>query len=104
MLDNESYAYLGATKSECHVYTLGTGSWRSIASGDPLDYRGNTTGAFVNGNLHWLACDLNGSQWISCFDLETEVFSTFPCPHLPGSRGFGGHLSVLGDCLCYCEV
>ncbi|KAH6774974.1 hypothetical protein C2S52_012535 [Perilla frutescens var. hirtella] len=83
-------------KPECRVYTLGTqSSWRSTASGAALDYSCLTFGVFLNGNLHWLVSDLEGCRWISCFDLETERFSSLlPAP--PRSDSLFG----LRDCLC----
>ncbi|KAL2231923.1 F-box protein At3g07870-like [Sesamum indicum] len=102
--DPDNHKLLGIPKSECWVYTLGTGSWRRIAPGPKLEYNCRSTGAFLNGNLHWLVTDLEGSDWISCLDLETEVFSTLsPPPDIPERRGFLGDLTVLGDCLCMCD-
>lgn len=47
--------------SYCHVYTLGTESWRRCAEASAsFDYGFCTSGAFVNGNLHWLVSDSNG--------------------------------------------
>lgn len=87
---------------ECEVYTLGTGSWRSIAAGSPLRYEGHIA-AFLNGNLHWLAFDSKGYPRISCFDLETELFSTFSSPpNRPYDPEFCC-FSALGDCLCLCD-
>ncbi|KAH6759417.1 hypothetical protein C2S51_019652 [Perilla frutescens var. frutescens] len=89
-------------KFECQVYSVGTGSWRRIDSGSRLKYEESSVGAFVNGNLHWLAVDLKCRKLrISCFDLETELFSTFSPP--PRFDSFKCRkLSVLGDCLCLC--
>ncbi|XP_073146851.1 F-box protein CPR1-like [Henckelia pumila] len=95
-----------ATKSgECLVYTIGTGSWRSVA---PVDGASqslySSMGVFLNGNLHWLVQDSHGRHFISCFDLETEIFQPFSslppyANHFPDSRS----LSVLHDCLCICQ-
>ncbi|KAL8485716.1 hypothetical protein ACS0TY_027846 [Phlomoides rotata] len=85
-------------KSECQVYTLGTGSWRRIELGSPLGYSCRTIGAFLNGNLHWLVYDFEGSSLVSCFDLETEIFSTFNLPK-HDTRSLLG-LFALGDFLC----
>ncbi|XP_073051489.1 F-box protein At3g07870-like [Primulina eburnea] len=88
-------------RSDCHVYTLGTtGTWRSIAPSPPLYYNCYSIGAFLNGNLHWLAGDLKDSYLISCLDLDKEMFRTFSAPPLPGYRSRClGSLVVLGDCL-----
>ncbi|KAK4391176.1 F-box protein [Sesamum angolense] len=100
----DKHKLLEIPKSECWVYTLGTGSWRAIVPGPKLEYNCRTIGAFLNGNLHWLVTDLEGCNRISCLDLETEVFSTFaPPPALPGSRRFLWGLMVLGDRLCICD-
>ncbi|KAH6765209.1 hypothetical protein C2S52_014260 [Perilla frutescens var. hirtella] len=94
-------------ESECQVYTVGTGSWRRVGSGGRslLYIRGNDVGVFLNGNLHWLALEREGSSvWISCFDLETELFSTFsPPPLLHRSDTCSRILSALGECLCLCD-
>ncbi|XP_057793440.1 F-box protein At3g07870-like [Salvia miltiorrhiza] len=91
---------------ECEVYTLGTGLWRSIKAGGPgpLMYEART-GAFMNGNLHWLVADSKGCQRISCFDLETELFSSFASPpdRPKENNFFRCCLSVLGDRLCLCD-
>ncbi|KAK4391177.1 F-box protein [Sesamum angolense] len=99
----DTHELLGIPKSECWVYTLGTGSWRSIAPGPKLEYNSRSIGAFLNGNLHWLVADSEGFARISCLDLETEVFSTFSAPDLPEMSRFLGGLTVLGDCLCVCD-
>ncbi|KAL8468599.1 hypothetical protein ACS0TY_031698 [Phlomoides rotata] len=86
---------------ECHVYTLETGSWRTTAG--PLLYGGARMGSFLFGNLHWLEFK-NDTPWISCFDLETEIFSTFSCARpLLGSGIFLLSLVALGDFLCLCD-
>ncbi|XP_047966310.1 F-box protein CPR1-like [Salvia hispanica] len=86
---------------DCHVYTLGpVEMWRCVEMNNSLNYEddGCSCGAFVNGNLHWLVySDLDGSAWISCFDLEAECFTAFSVPLSYES------LSVLRDCLCVCE-
>ncbi|XP_073136579.1 F-box/kelch-repeat protein At3g23880-like [Henckelia pumila] len=89
-------------RSDCHVYTLGTtGTWRSIAPSSPLYYNCYSIGAFLNGNLHWLAGDLKDSNLIiSCLDLDKEMFRTMS-PPLP-VRCLGS-LVVLGDCLSVCD-
>ncbi|XP_057784847.1 F-box/kelch-repeat protein At3g23880-like isoform X3 [Salvia miltiorrhiza] len=91
-------------KLDCHVYTLGTGSWRRL-EGIPYNYH-NGEGAFVNGNLHWIAT-IGEESWISCFDVETECFSFFKAPPyhaqgLPLIRVTS--ISALNGCLWFCKV
>ncbi|KAL1563399.1 F-box protein CPR1-like [Salvia divinorum] len=85
-------------ESDCHVYTLGTEEmWRRVESETSFKYKygGRSFGAFLNGNLHWMVLsDSDGRPWISCFDVETERFSTLSAPASYGS------LSCLRDCLC----
>ncbi|KAL7156008.1 hypothetical protein ABFS83_03G114000 [Erythranthe nasuta] len=89
-------------KSICHVYTLGTRKWRRIDPGRDLGKNEHSTGAFLNGCLHWFVEDFKDSNLISCFDLETETFSTFTHPPLPAWKRFQV-LVVLGDYLCICD-
>ncbi|KAH6765206.1 hypothetical protein C2S52_014257 [Perilla frutescens var. hirtella] len=95
------------SRSECQVYSVGTGYWRRIASAGVRNIHEYGAGAFLNGNLHWLAHarDLNGyPERISCFDLETELFSTSsPPPPPPKDSHRFRNLSVLGGCLCLCD-
>ncbi|XP_073123211.1 F-box protein At1g53790-like [Henckelia pumila] len=52
----------GIPSCDSHVYTLGTtGKWRCIApiSITPLNYCCYSIGASLNGNLHWLAADVD---------------------------------------------
>lgn len=88
----------------CEVYTLGTGSWRSVEAPARLRYPWRTFGSVVlKGNLHWLVRETDQPQLqkVSCFDLETERFSTFSIPRLDG----GGDRRLCasedyGLCLC----
>ncbi|XP_057784857.1 F-box/kelch-repeat protein At3g23880-like [Salvia miltiorrhiza] len=92
-------------KLDCHVYTLGTGSWRRLVNVNPYMYHSGS-GAFVNGNLHWIAT-IGEASWISCFDVETECFSFFKAPPhhahgLPFIRGRS--ISASSGCLWFCKV
>ncbi|KAL8481963.1 hypothetical protein ACS0TY_028199 [Phlomoides rotata] len=107
----EGIGHLKISIPEWQVYTLGTGSWRRIAPHGPHYLYGGPSflatrnfGPFLNGNLHWLAYNMNGCPWISCFDLETETFCGISSP-LPrqGSTGCMASLCALGDCLCLCD-
>ncbi|KAL7139558.1 hypothetical protein ABFS83_09G060800 [Erythranthe nasuta] len=100
--DRDPYTYelVGITKSSCHVYTLGTGKWRSVASVPPLGNNQYSIGAFLNGSLHWFVEDFKGSYSISRFDLETETFSSFALPPLRESDVHSQIVVALGDYLC----
>ncbi|XP_057793479.1 F-box protein At3g07870-like [Salvia miltiorrhiza] len=101
--DQDTYKVLAIPKSECHVYTLGAGSWRSVLPPSaPMLHSCRSIGAFLNGNLHWLVFDLDYKPMISCFDLETELFSTFSAPQIHRGR-FLVDVFALGDCLCVCD-
>ncbi|XP_047943185.1 F-box protein At3g07870-like [Salvia hispanica] len=93
---------------ECQVYTVGTGSWRKVPFGDSLRLWEDVGGVLVNGNLHWIVEETRrgSGEWICCFDLETELFSTFPAPPLPSSTGVysSRSLCVLRDCLCVTDI
>lgn len=54
---------------ECQIYIVGSGSCRRIAGSPPM-YVDDIKGAFLNGNLHWLARKERSSLRISCLDLE----------------------------------
>lgn len=89
---------------ECLVYTIGTGTWRSVAPVGPFQSLSGSSGVFLNGNIHWLVQDSKGEHFVSCFDLETEIFKPFSSlpsypSHFPDSRS----LSVLRDCLSLCQ-
>ncbi|XP_047949590.1 putative F-box/kelch-repeat protein At3g22730 [Salvia hispanica] len=110
-----------------HVYTLGRGGgcWRSIAVAPTCGsiVSRNNVGVFFNGNLHWLALglasnwhirwsDLEKSIVVCCFDLETELFTSFSLPPRDNSNEHNRNwmcvrgdyqLCVLEDRLCLCN-
>lgn len=88
-------------KSECHVYTLGTGEWRSIGNA-LFVYSRSDQGIFLNGNLHWLIEDLNGPEFISSLDLETEMFQPFPAPPQLTKKNLAT-LNLFGEYLSVCD-
>ncbi|KAL8459558.1 hypothetical protein ACS0TY_036887 [Phlomoides rotata] len=89
---------------ECKVYTIGTGLWRSVAPPPAqVTYTLRKSGIFVNGNLHWVTHDSNATLYISCFDLETELFSTFSPPPLIKNARPDLILTALEGSLCLCE-
>lgn len=107
---SKQYKVVWISHSECRVYTLGTtGLWRSITlSGPGLRYnKWNTECELVGGKLYWLDPPESQTQTeISCFDLETEVFTYFsaPLPRRDLHHDCYRSLCVLDDCLCLCDV
>ncbi|CAA3031388.1 F-box At3g07870-like [Olea europaea subsp. europaea] len=101
--DPTTGAWLSISRSECHVHTLGTNSWRDIRD-VPFGYSCRSVGPFFNGNLHWVIQDLEGSELISCFDVQKESFHPFP-PPFPGERHKRSlhSLGVVAGCLCLCD-
>ncbi|XP_047941812.1 F-box protein CPR1-like [Salvia hispanica] len=97
---------------ECQVYTVGTGTWRRVPSGSPRRFFSEFGGLLFNGNLHWMVIEIISDhlvqlvEQICCFDLETELFSSFTLPPRTPSLllVMGLHYrkepSVLRDCLC----
>ncbi|KAL8485603.1 hypothetical protein ACS0TY_027770 [Phlomoides rotata] len=91
-------------KSECvcHVYTIGTGLWRRISPVPQLYFLRDGDGAILNGNLHWSVSNFEGPRLlISCFDLETERFSTFSTPLRQSA--LTAPPTIFEDCLCLCD-
>ncbi|XP_051139152.1 F-box protein At3g07870-like [Andrographis paniculata] len=104
VLDPDTQELLSIPRNECHIYALQTGSWRSIRSGEPMEYNCRSNGVLLNGSLHWFVKDLKGSFLISCLDLEREVFTTFSSPfHLPESQKSLVELAALEGSLCLCD-
>ncbi|XP_047955419.1 probable F-box protein At1g14315 isoform X2 [Salvia hispanica] len=85
--------------------------WDSVTLRPSLDYA-----VFLNGNIHWVACDLENNFLVCCFDLETELFTSFPLPsldvriliHPEDKRSvflyLGYRLCILEDQLCLCDT
>ncbi|XP_047949602.1 F-box protein At3g07870-like [Salvia hispanica] len=90
---------------KCYVYTLGEGgSWRTISAATPGSPILRCTNAlFCNGNLHWLASysDFEGKHLVCCFDLKTELFTSFFLPPHVGKHG-NCQLCILEGRLCLC--
>ncbi|KAL8059798.1 hypothetical protein ABFX02_03G110300 [Erythranthe guttata] len=106
ILHPDTMGVVRITKCVCHVHTIGTGIWRSIAPSAMLEHDCFSTAVFINGSLHWLVTDLQkGFKSISCFDLETEIFSTFSPPRLMGrsENRTEFRLVSLGEYLCVCD-
>ncbi|XP_073138058.1 F-box protein CPR1-like [Henckelia pumila] len=89
---------------ECLVYTLGTGTWRSVEPGPPFGHYDLSRSLFLYGNLHGSVqnyCASDDHKFISCFDLESESFKPFPAfppPLVVGTLG------ILDDCLCFVDM
>lgn len=89
------------SEARCHVYTLGGGWGDSLEAGD-VQYDPVMKGATLNGRVYWLV-KRGKVPLISCFDLDTEAFSTFNPP--PLSAEFEGRLclSVLDEEMCFTD-
>lgn len=66
---------------------MGSGRWREIccagAGAAPLLYTPDKMGACLRGRLHWFALEFPCLEArISCFNLETETFTSFAPPNL----------------------
>ncbi|XP_074375846.1 F-box/kelch-repeat protein At3g23880-like [Apium graveolens] len=105
--------YLGSNKSECKIYTLGTGMWRSLGH-LPFFVNGLQNGSvggfgicstFFAGNLYWLAKEEHtNKEMVYTFDLERESFQlTDSAPRVYGDLRNSRSLGTLGDYLCICD-
>lgn len=86
-------------KSHCHVYTLGTGSWRNIEN---VQFHGFIIGdaIFLEGNLHFVSED--GSDVVYCLDIEKERLKSFPSPPLDIDYR-KATINLYNGCLCVCD-
>ncbi|XP_049380921.1 F-box/kelch-repeat protein At3g06240-like [Solanum stenotomum] len=94
--DTNGFCYY---KSEAQVYTLGKlGYWRNSVEHIML---------WVNlyAKIHWLVYDAKGNESICSFDLENELFESFPtAPKYNKKRyWYSRSLGVFGRCLCVCD-
>ncbi|KAE8660101.1 F-box and associated interaction domains-containing protein [Hibiscus syriacus] len=84
------------------IYTVGTGTWRSIgnAPDHPIAFPFN---AFLNGALHWRNDLPRRGDFIRSFDFNTEQFGTVPPPdHFLELDNYDADCTtngVLGGCL-----
>ena len=60
--------------------------------------------AFFNGNLRWLEYDSENNLFVSCFDLETELFTKFSLPDYNGGKYDHYRLCVMEGQLCFCDI
>ncbi|KAK9933017.1 hypothetical protein M0R45_020231 [Rubus argutus] len=66
-------------EADVMVLTVGSTVWRNVGKCEyPVGYQ--DYGIYVNGFLHWVAFGLNV---IKAFDVERELFQSFPPPPLP---------------------
>ncbi|XP_047949614.1 putative F-box protein At1g33530 [Salvia hispanica] len=80
----------------------GKGGWRNISPPPEWIYEVRDDKAvFLNGNLHWLAYDIVWNPVLCCFDLETELFTSFSLPI--EIDDYFQKICVLGDHLCVCD-
>ncbi|XP_062027295.1 F-box/kelch-repeat protein At3g06240-like isoform X2 [Rosa rugosa] len=85
-----------AKKIMIHIFSLKTGSWRTV---EDIDYVTLITqqGLFLNGALHWLYNLPEGGSRILSFDLEAEKFhKTIPLPY----DDWFFDLLIHKNCLC----
>lgn len=86
------------------VFSLKMRTWRRIES-SPYDHAVPelASGVFLNGAVHWLACDTNTKGYpsvIAAFNLEGEEFEEVPPPDsLDKDKFVFNKLVVLGGCL-----
>ncbi|XP_042010376.1 F-box protein At5g49610-like isoform X1 [Salvia splendens] len=102
------YKILYGNRYSCHVYTIGRGKglWRSIAAAQRgINNLHRGCAAFLNGNLHWLAYDSEDNFFVCCFDIETELFTSFsiPCDYNGKSHG-NNQLYILEGRLYLCNI
>ncbi|XP_047946106.1 F-box protein At3g07870-like [Salvia hispanica] len=105
------YKILYVSRSMSHfVHTHlggGGGGWRSISappwlSPYEINFHDDESAAFFNGNLHWLVFNFFRDPLLCCFDLETELFTSFSLPsHFDG---YSRKVCVLEGRLCVCHV
>lgn len=89
-------------KSVGQVYTIGKGYWRSVGH---VMFSFMAYGVNLYAKIHWLVYDADGNKLICSFDLENELFESFPmAPAYPEERYSDlRSLGVFGRCLCVCD-
>ncbi|OIT31417.1 f-box protein cpr30 [Nicotiana attenuata] len=91
-------------KSECQVYTIGKGYWRS-AGHVMFCFGCRAYGVNLYGKIHWLVYDVNRNDLICSLDLGNELFISFPSApgHSEENHPNLRSLGVFGRCLCVCD-
>ncbi|KAL3353649.1 hypothetical protein AABB24_018394 [Solanum stoloniferum] len=92
-------------KSEAQVYIIGKGYWRSCAGHVMFCFGCRAYGVKLYGKLHWLVSDANGNELICSFNLENELFESFPTAPMYNKKRYwdSRSLGVFGRCLCVCD-
>ncbi|WMV54029.1 hypothetical protein MTR67_047414 [Solanum verrucosum] len=92
-------------KSEAQVYIIGKGYWRSCAGHVMLCFGCRAYGVKLYGKLHWLVSDANGNELLCSFNLENELFESFPTAPMYNKKRYwdSRSLGVFGRCLCVCD-
>ncbi|KAH0716202.1 hypothetical protein KY284_009107 [Solanum tuberosum] len=92
-------------KSEAQVYIIGKGYWRSCAGHVMFCFGCREYGVNLYGKLHWLVSDANGNELICSFNLENELFESFPTAPMYNKIRYwdSRSLGVFGHCLCVCD-
>ncbi|KAK4708319.1 hypothetical protein R3W88_029244 [Solanum pinnatisectum] len=95
--DNTSYY-----KSKCQVYTIGNGYWRNAGH---VMFSFRPYGVNLYAKIHWLVYDAEGNESICSFDLENELFESFPTAPMYNKERYwhSRSLGVFGRCLCVCD-
>uniref|UniRef100_M1D7R9 F-box family protein n=1 Tax=Solanum tuberosum TaxID=4113 RepID=M1D7R9_SOLTU len=65
-------------KSEAQVYTIGKGYWRNSVEHIMFCFGCRAYRVNLYGKLHWLVSDANQNELICSFNLENELFESFP--------------------------
>uniref|UniRef100_A0A5B6ZAI8 F-box domain-containing protein n=1 Tax=Davidia involucrata TaxID=16924 RepID=A0A5B6ZAI8_DAVIN len=102
----KEYLYRYKVPPEVEIYTLSTGSWRSVSSAAPsycmVEFMWSQV--FVNGAVHWIAYDLRVvggfHSLIVSFDMGNEVFGEMMLPDaLAGQHAINLSITVLEESL-----
>ncbi|XP_058225939.1 F-box protein At3g07870-like [Rhododendron vialii] len=94
--------------SMTEIHTLGTGSWKRVRNVPSSLYYNNGSPTYLNGSLHWIYTEENGSNSIVSFNFDIEKFQSVPPPPFKLwkiDKEMTGEwvLGVLGGCLCVCD-
>ncbi|KAE8660102.1 F-box and associated interaction domains-containing protein [Hibiscus syriacus] len=85
------YPTVESANTKAEIYTVGSGTWRSIGSCASNHCIALPFDAFLNGALHFRNHLPKGGDFIHSFDFDTEQFGTVPPPdhfHFPNFKQF----------------